>query len=94
MGYTGAVGARMLDKIATMNVLLDGQMDAINTALVAVEEDVRRGHRWSQEFTQVVREVEVDVRGLMAGAAFMRGERDRMRREMDGLLNSTLGCTR
>ena len=56
MGYTSAVGAMILDEMATMNGALDGRMDAINTALVAVEEDVRRGHGWSQEFTQVVRE--------------------------------------
>ena len=86
MGYSGAVGAMILDEMATMNGALDGRIDAVNTALVAVEEDMRRGHGWSQEFTQVVREMEVDVGGLMAGAAFMRGEQDRMRREMDGLL--------
>ena len=86
MGYATTVGTMVLNNVALVNKLLDSRMDAINTVLVEVEQSVERGQDWSRRHMEVVRGMEVDVGGLMALTAFMRGEQDWMRREMDGLL--------
>ena len=71
---------------ALVNELLDNRMDTINTVLVVVEQNVKEGQDWSRRHTDAVRGMEVDVGGLMTLTAFMRGEMDQMRREMDSLL--------
>ena len=87
MGYTTAVGTMVFDEMVTINEVLDGQMDVINTLLVRVEQDIERGHEWSRDHTEVVRGIEVDVRRLLASTTFMRGSMDWMRTEMDTLLS-------
>ena len=86
MGYTASVGAMILDEMATVNEQAENRMDALNTALVVAEDKITAGQEWSERHVRAVREMEVDVGGLLASTAFMRGEQDRMRREMDGLL--------
>ena len=65
-------------------------MDAIITDLGRLERDVERGHDCSRDCTESMRTMEVDIRGLMAQQAFMRGSMDRMRMEMDALLQLNL----
>ena len=86
MGYTASVGAMILDKIAVVNEQAEGRLDTLNTVLVVAEDKITAGQEWSERHVAVVREMEVDVGGLLASTAFLRGEHDRMRREMDGLL--------
>ena len=86
MGYTASVGAMILDEMATVNEQAENRMDALNTALVVAEDKITAGQEWSERHVRAVREMEVDVGGLLASTAFLRGEHDRMRREMDGLL--------
>ena len=86
MGYTASVGAMILDEMVVVNEQAEGRLDALNTALVVVEDKITAGQEWSERHVTVVREMEVDIRGLLALTTFMRGEQDQMRREMDGLL--------
>ena len=86
MGYTASVGAMILDKMAVVNEQAEGWLDALNMALVVAEDKIMAGQEWSEQYMVVVREMEVDVGGLLESTAFMRGEQDQMRREMDGLL--------
>ena len=62
-----------------MNKQSESWMDAIITDLGRLERDVERGHDWSRDCTESMRTMEVDIRGLMAQQAFMRGSMDRMR---------------
>ena len=86
MGYTTSMGAMILDEMVTVNEQAENRMDALNTALVVAEDKITAGQEWSERHVRAVREMEVDVGGLLASTAFLRGEHDRMRREMDGLL--------
>ena len=86
MGYTASVGAMILDKMAVVNEQSEGHLDALNTALVVAEDKITVGQEWSERHVRAVREMEVDVGGLLALTTFLRGEHDRMRREMDRLL--------
>ena len=43
MGYAAAVGMMMLNDVALVNESLDNRMDAINTALAVVEQDIEEG---------------------------------------------------
>ena len=86
MGYTASVGAMILDEMAVVNEQAEGRLDALNTALVVAEDKITAGQEWSERHVAVVREMEADIGGLLASTAFLRGEQDRMRREMDGLL--------
>ena len=86
MGYTASVGAMILDEMAVVNKQSEGCLDALNTALVVAEDKITAGQEWSERHIRAVREMEVNVRGLLASTAFLRGEHNRMRREMDGLL--------
>ena len=86
MGYSASVGAMILDKMVVVNEQAEGRLDAINTVLVVAEDKITAGQEWSERHMAAVREMEVNVGGLLASTAFLRGEQDRMRREMDGLL--------
>ena len=86
MGYTASVGVMILDEMAVVNEQAEGRLDALNTALVVAEDKITAGQEWSERHVRAVREMEVDVGGLLASTAFLRGEHDQMRREMDGLL--------
>ena len=86
MGYTASMGAMILDEMAVVNEQSEGKLDALNMALVVVEDKITVGQEWSERHVMAVREMEVDIGGLLASTAFLRGEHDRMRREMDGLL--------
>ena len=92
MGYSGAVGTMVLDEVASLNEWSESQMNTIVTDLGKLERDVDRGHDWSRECTESMRQIEVDIGGLMAQQVFMRGLMDRMWSEMDALLqlNSVL----
>ena len=86
MGYTASMGVMILDEMAVVNEQAEGRLDALNMALVVAEDKIAAGQEWSERHVRAVREMEVDVGGLLASTAFLRGEHDRMRREMDGLL--------
>ena len=86
MGYTASVGAMILDEMVVVNEQAEGRLDALNTALVVVEDKIVAGQEWSERHVRAVREMEVNVGGLLASTTFMQGEQDWMRREMDRLL--------
>ena len=65
---------------------LEGRMDTIVMDLGKIEREVQTGQQWSRDFMESVRGMEVDIGGLMALTAFLRGEVDWMRVEMDALL--------
>ena len=87
MGYAGAIGAMVLDEVAATNERSDNRMDAIVTDLGKVERDIEKGHDWSKDVTETLRGMEVDIGGVTASQAFMRGEVTRLRTEMDALLH-------
>ena len=53
---------------------------------MVAEDKITAGQEWLERHVAAVREIEVDIGGLLASTAFLRGEQDRMQREMDGLL--------
>ena len=71
MGYTTSVGAMILDEMAVVNEQAEGRLDALNTALVVAEDKIAAWQEWSERHVVVVREMEVDVGGLLASTAFM-----------------------
>ena len=86
MGYSSTVRTMVMDEMVWLNECSEGRMDAIVTDLGRIEREFQMGQQWSQDFTVAVRGMEVDIGGLMALTAFLRGEVDRMRVEMDALL--------
>ena len=77
----------ILNEVAFLNERSESWMDTIVTDLGKLERDVERGHTWSGDCTKAMRQMEVDIGGLMAQQAFMRGSMDKMRGEMDALLH-------
>ena len=86
MGYATAIGVGVMEEVASVNERLDIQCDAIHTSVVTLQRDTERGHQWSRRVTDDLLDMHRTVEGNRAGLALMRGEMDRMRREMDGLL--------
>ena len=87
MGYTGAIRAMVLNEVVFLNEQSESWMDTIVTNLGKLERDVEWGHTWFRDCAKAMRQMEVDIGGLMAQQAFMRGSMDRMRGEMDTLLH-------
>ena len=90
MGYSGAVRMMVLDEVVSLNEQLESRMDAIITDLGKLERDMERSHDWLRDCTKSMRQIEVDVGGLMAQQAFIRGLMDWMQSEMDALLQLNL----
>ena len=64
----------ILDKIAVVNKQSEGRLDAINMALVIAENKITAGQEWSERHVAAVREMEVDVGGLLVSTTFLQGE--------------------
>ena len=71
MGYTASVGAMILDEMVVVNEQAESRLDALNTALVVVEDKIMVGQEWSERHVAVVREMEVNVGGLLASTTFL-----------------------
>ena len=100
MGYTAAVGTMLLDEVASLTEQADARVEWVQTSVAALEQDVDRGHQWSMRtntrigaLEERVEQLEVEVGGERAARAFMRGEMDRMRAELDGLLRVNIAMT-
>ena len=86
MGYSGAVGVMLMDKLAGVCERSEERFTEVRTDLGRVEQDVVRGRRWSAEAQEEITSLENRVRGLEAEKALMRGDIVRMREEMDALI--------
>ena len=71
MGYTASVGVMIIDEMAVVNEQVEGRLDALNMALAVAEDKITVGQEWSERHVVAVREMEVDVGGLLASTAFM-----------------------
>ena len=71
MGYTGAIRVMVLSEVVFLNEWSESWMDTIVTNLGKLERDVEWGHTWSRDCAKAMRQMEVDIGGLMAQQAFM-----------------------
>lgn len=79
MGYSGAVGMMVLDEVAFLNERLENRIDWLSTDLTKVENKVKVGQVWSRGANELIDALEVEVGGLWAQNAMMRGSMDQMR---------------
>ena len=93
MGYTAAVGTMLLDEVASLTERADARVEWVHTSVKVLERDLDRSRQWSARTEERIKQLEVELGGERAARAFMRGEMDRMRAELDGLLRINIAMT-